>query len=69
MKGVVKTIGGSIFLKLPKEKARELNLIDGTTLEIKIKKESADFLWNKGKNRRNSAEEFKKQLKKEKFWS
>jgi len=67
MKGFIKNIGGSTFIKLPKDGARKLNLIDGTQLEIELKRTS-NFLWAKGKDSKLSAQKFKDDLKKENFW-
>jgi len=68
MEGIIKTIGGSTFIKLPKEKVNELHLIDGTKLEIEIKRKNLNFLWGKGKGVKMSAREFKEKLRKERFW-
>ena len=68
MQGTIKNIGGSTFIKLPKDKAKELNLIEGTMLEVEIKKKNINFLWGKGKETELSAKDFKEQLKKENFW-
>ena len=68
MEVVVKNIGGSTFIKIPKHQAKELNLIEGTKLDIELKKINNNFLRGKGKGIKLSAKQFKEELKKEKFW-
>jgi len=67
MEGIIKNIGGSTFVKIPKKKVKELNLIDGTKIDFEIKKSNLDFLWGKGKGIRKTAQEFKDELRKEEF--
>ena len=67
MEGIVKNIGGSTFIKLPKDKIKGLNLSDGTKLEVEIKSRNIGFLWGKGKGIKKTAQEFKDELRKEEF--